>query len=200
VTRRFSFFLKSIACIVVVLALLAATHVWWMAVLGRLLVHDDGPARADVAVVLGGDYYGHRIVRAAELVQQGYVPYVLVSGPGPIYGYYECDLTIPQAVKHGYPENWFIRAPNKALSTREESSVILLDLRRRGVHRFLLVTSDYHSARAARIYRAAAPDLDMRVVAAPDEYFRADGWWRSREASKIFLIEWMKTFANVLGM
>jgi hypothetical protein len=38
------------------------------------------------------------------------------------------------------------------------------------------------------------------VVAAPDEYFRADGWWRSREASKIFLIEWMKTFANVLGM
>jgi len=200
VKPRRSFFLKCIVCIALLLALLAATHAWWMAALGGLLVHDDGPARADVAVVLAGDYYGHRILRAAELVKQGYVPYVLVSGPGPMYGYYECDLEIPYAVKHGYPENWFVRGPNKALSTREESSVILPDLRRRGVHRFLLVTSDYHSARAARIYRAAAPDLDMRVVAAPDEYFRADGWWRSREASKIFLIEWMKTFANVLGM
>jgi hypothetical protein len=48
--------------------------------------------------------------------------------------------------------------------------------------------------------RAAAPDLDVRVVAAPDEYFRADGWWRNREGRKIFLVEWLKTVANLLGM
>ena len=89
---------------------------------------------------------------------------------------------------------------NEALSTREEAGAILADLRRRGVHRFLLVTSDYHTARAARIYRRAAPDLDMRVVAAPDKFFRADGWWRNREGRKIFVVEWMKTVANALGM
>ena len=198
--RRSSRFLKFAACIAVVLALAAVTHAWWLAALGRLLVRDDGPAHADIAVVLAGDYYGNRVLRAAELVKQGYVPNVLVSGPHMLYGFYECDLEIPFAVQRGYPESWFIRAPNEALSTREEAGAILADLRRRGVHRFLLVTSDYHTARAARIYRRAAPDLDMRVVAAPDKFFRADGWWRNREGRKIFVVEWMKTVANALGM
>jgi uncharacterized SAM-binding protein YcdF (DUF218 family) len=200
VARRSSLFLKFIVCVAILLALAAATHSWWLAALGRLLVRDEGPAHADIAVVLAGDYYGNRVVRAAELVKQGYVPNVLVSGPHMLYGFYECDLEIPFAVKRGYPESWFIRAPNEALSTRTESAAIVADLRRRGVHRFLLVTSDYHTARAARIYRRAAPDLDMRVVAAPDEYFRADAWWRNREGRKIFLVEWLKTVANALGM
>ena len=89
---------------------------------------------------------------------------------------------------------------NEALTTREEAAAILPDLRRRGVHRFLLVTSDYHTARAARIYRAAARDLDFRVVAAPDNNFRPDGWWRNREGQKVFFIEWCKTVANLIGM
>jgi uncharacterized SAM-binding protein YcdF (DUF218 family) len=198
--RRFSAFLKFLAAATVLLAILVITHSWWLAALGRMLVRDQGPAPAEIAVVLAGDYYGNRIVRAAELVKQGYVPRVLVSGPETIYGQYECDLAIPFAVRQGYPADWFLRVPNVALSTREEAAAILADLRRRGVHRFLLVTSDYHTARAGRIYRAAAPDLDIRVVAAPDRYFRADSWWRNREGQKIFLIEWMKTVANALGM
>jgi hypothetical protein len=40
----------------------------------------------------------------------------------------------------------------------------------------------------------------MRVVAAPDDYFSADGWWRNREGRKVFLVEWLKTVANLLGM
>jgi len=200
VARRSHFFLKSLVCIVIVLALAAATHWWWLKALGKLLVRDDGPARADMAVVLAGDYYGNRVVRAADLVKQGYVPKILVSGPNMLYGLYQCDLEIGFAVKRGYPESWFIRAPNEAHSTREEAGVIVADLRRRGVHRFLLVTSDFHTARAGRIYRAAAPDLDVRVVAAPDRYFRADGWWRNREGQKVFLMEWMKTVANAVGI
>jgi hypothetical protein len=38
------------------------------------------------------------------------------------------------------------------------------------------------------------------MVAAPDEYFSADGWWKDREARKTFLVEWMKTVATWLGM
>jgi uncharacterized SAM-binding protein YcdF (DUF218 family) len=74
------------------------------------------------------------------------------------------------------------------------------DLQRRGIHRFLLVTSDYHSARAARIFRAAGRNFDIRVVAAPDEYFSPNGWWRNREGQKVFFIEWSKTVANLMGM
>jgi uncharacterized SAM-binding protein YcdF (DUF218 family) len=203
VTRRSSRFLKIAVCIALALALAAVTHAWWLAALGRLLVRDEGPAHADIAVVLAGDFYGNRILRGAQLVKQGYVPHVLVSGPHMLYGLYECDLAIPFAVQRGNPESWFIRAPNEALSTRDEAAAILADLRRRGVHRFLLVTSSFHTARAARIFAQAArgaPDLEMRVVAAPDQYFSADRWWHNREGRKIFLVEWMKTVANALGM
>ena len=193
-------FLRVSVCVVAVVALLAVTHTLWLTGLGNLLVRDDGPTRADIAVVLAGDLSGSRILRSAELVKQGYVPLVLVSGPDLIYGRHECDFEVPYAVEHGYPAAWFVCAPNRARSTKEEAAVILADLRRRAVHRFLLVTSNYHSRRAARIYHAAAPDLEMRVVAAPDEYFQADGWWRNREGQKTFFMEWSKTVASVVGL
>ena len=198
--RRYFRFLALSVFIVIGLAILAATHAIWLTALGRVLVRDDGPAHADIAVVLAGDFSGNRILRAAELVRQGYVPKVLVSGPHTLYGRYECDAAIPFAVEHGYPQAWFIRAPHEALSTRAEAAAILPDLRRLGVHRFLLVTSNYHTARAARIFRGAGPDFEIRSVAAPDEYFHPESWWRNREGQKLFFMEWSKTFAGLAGM
>lgn len=178
------------------------SHAWWLPWFGRALIHDEGPAKAEIAVVLAGDDSGHRVEKAAELVRDGYVPALLVSGPA-YYGIHECDAAIALAVRKGYPAAWFIPLPNETHSTREEASVILQELRRRGIHSFLLVTSDYHSARAARIYRAAIEAMgggfQMRVVAAPDEYFRADSWWRNREAQKTVFFEWAKTLAAALG-
>jgi uncharacterized SAM-binding protein YcdF (DUF218 family) len=174
------------------------------AALGRALVRDDGPAAADIAVVLGGDTYGHRILKAAEMVAGGYVPAVLVSGPPGLYGHHEDELAIAFAIKHGCPAQWFIGFPHEALSTEGEALVVLPELRRRGVHRFLLVTSDYHTARGARIFAAAdrrlRTGLQMRVVAATDEFYRPGAWWRERQARKIFAIEWIKTAGSALGM
>src|SRR5579885_2456211 len=146
------------------LVLLAATHVWWLTALGRGLVRSEEPVRADVAVVLGGDYCGQRILTASELVRAGYVPRVLVSGPMGFYGHFECDLAVAFAVRFGYPVQWYIRFPNAATSTSDEARLIVPELRRRGVRRFLLVTSNFHTARAARLFRRAGSDLEMRVV------------------------------------
>ena len=40
----------------------------------------------------------------------------------------------------------------------------------------------------------------MRVVAAPDEYFRADSWWRNRQGQKIVFLEWTKTVTSLAGL
>jgi uncharacterized SAM-binding protein YcdF (DUF218 family) len=195
--------LRNSLCVFLVLALAAwLSHALWLPWFGRALIRDEGPAKAEIAVVLAGDDSGHRVEKGAELVRDGYVPAVLVSGPA-YYDVYECDVAIAFAVHKGYPAAWFIRFPNLTRSTREEASAILQDLRRRGIHSFLLVTSDYHTARAARLYRAAAQALgggfEMRVVAAPDQYFRGDSWWRNREAQKTVFFEWTKTLATALG-
>jgi len=81
---------------------------------------------------------------------------------------------------------------------------VLAELRRRNIHSFLLVTSDYHTARAARIYQAQERAMGggpaMRVVAARDELFHLESWWRNREGQKAVFFEWCKTFATIAGM
>jgi uncharacterized SAM-binding protein YcdF (DUF218 family) len=186
------------------LVLLYLTRSWWLPAFGYGLIHDEGPAKADIAVVLAGDSYGHRIVKAGELVRAGYVPAALVSGPAGAYGLQESDLAIPFAVRQGFPADWFIAFPNHTLSTREEATAVLGELRRRNVKSFLLVTSNYHTARARRIYlaaeRASGGGPQIRTVAAPDEFFRPDRWWRSRQGQKIAFMEWSKTVATVFGL
>jgi uncharacterized SAM-binding protein YcdF (DUF218 family) len=206
VRRRLSFKrLITAAALVAVLCLaLFLTRTLWLTALGSALVYDQGPAKADIAVVLAGDDWGFRIVKGAEMVRQGYVPAVLVSGPPGFYGFHESDLAIQFAVRKGYPAEWFIPLPHETFSTRDEAGVILTELRRRNIHSFLLVTSNFHTRRATRIYRSAERGMadapSFRTVAATHPFFSPDAWWRNREGRKIFFFEWVKTVTGVLGI
>ena len=182
------------------LLLLALTAPLWLAGLGRFLIRCDAPVHAQIAVVLAGDYYGNRILKGAELVKQGYVPEVLVSGPDGFYGQHECDPAIAFAVAKGYPRDWFLAFPNTARSTQDEADQILPELRRRNIRDILLVTSDYHTRRAGGIFRAAGRDFRIHVIAAPDEYYSAGSWWHSRQAQKTWFFEWAKTIATLIGL
>jgi len=193
----------TLAAAVLVLAAVL-TRALWLPAFGYALVRDDGPAKADIVVVLAADSSGDRILKAAEIVRQGYAPRALISGTFNYYGVNECDLAIPFAIRHGYPAEWFIPFPGSALSTREEAGDILAELRRRGVHSFLLVTSNFHTARSARIFRslerAGGGGPDMRVVAAPYLDFDPGSWWRSRQSQKVAFTEWCKTVAEAIGI
>lgn len=200
-SRFLRFALPAIAVLVVVAVV---SYPWWLSKMGEVLVENDGPAKADIGVVLAGDYYGDRIETAARLVQQGYIPQVLVSGPPGFYGYNESDLAIPFIVHKGYPASDFIAFPHDAHSTEEEARVVLAELRRRNVRSYLLITSDYHTRRAARTFRYIARSMGyqpaMRTVAAPDRLFHLDRWWQWREGRKTVFMEWTKTLAFTAGL
>ena len=180
------------------------TRSLWLGALGRALVEDDGPAKADAVVVLGGDVWGTRIETAARLVRLGYAPVVLIDGEPMAYDVNEADLAIPYIVRQGYPAEWFVVLRNEGMSTRDESFMLLRELRRRQVRSLILVTSDFHTARAARTFRAAERTLgyrlELHVVPAPDRYFSAAAWWRNREGRKTAITEWGKTIAFALGI
>jgi uncharacterized SAM-binding protein YcdF (DUF218 family) len=179
---------------------LGATHNIWLRWLGEYLTYTEPPCKADMIVVLAGDFSGHRISRAAELLKAGWAPKVLVSGTGYCYGFNEGDLAIQYIARAGYPPDEFFNLPSPARSTTAEVQYIVPELRRRGVHRFILVTSNFPTRRAAGIFRRTAPDLPFRVVAAPDNDFTPDGWWHNREGRKTAFTEWLKTVADVLGV
>jgi uncharacterized SAM-binding protein YcdF (DUF218 family) len=177
----------------------ALFHTALLSAAGSFLVNAGPPHKADVALVLAGDSFGSRILTAAELTRQGFTPKVMVSGPGGSYGFHECELAIRFAVNRGYPESYFLHAEHEARSTGEEARALVPELRRLDAHSVLLVTSDYHTRRARKIFRSVAPDLTFYVVAAPDRDFSANSWWRTREGRKVFLLEWLKTVAEWFG-
>ncbi len=168
---------------------------------GTLLVEDDGPQKAQAAVVLGGDGFGTRILKAAQLAQAGYVPYVVVDGPTSLVGH-ESDMTIQYATERGYPASLFhaLLLPSSMNSTRAETAFVGKYLKEHGIRKILLVTSNYHTHRAAYLMRKQNPGLQALAVAAPDPYFTPDRWWKSREGQKTFTLEWMKTVAAYLGL
>lgn len=165
---------------------------------GRFLVEDDKPEKADVIVVLGGDQSGVRILKAAQLAKSGYAPYVLVSGPHTLLGH-ESDDEIEYARRKGYPVSLFRPLPHELDSTRAEAELIDGYLRSQQARKILLVTSNYHTRRAARLLREYSPGLRVVAVAAPDPAFTPDGWWKNREGQKVFFNEWLKTIATALG-
>jgi uncharacterized SAM-binding protein YcdF (DUF218 family) len=188
------------AVVVAVVALIAVAHSLWMGWMGAFLVEDEKPFRADLVVVLAGDPYGRRILKAAELVKNGFASAVLVSGAPGFYDLHESDLAIPFAIRRGYPTAWFIPFPHAGHSTEEEARAMLPELRKRSVRRVVVVTSDYHTRRALHTLRACWPEIEIRMVAASDEFFSPQGWWHTREGRKTFFLEWTKTFASAVGM
>ena len=201
--RRLVWLKFTIAFLALLLILFLARGVWLTA-LGSALVYDQGPAKADIAVLLAGDAWGNRLTCAADLVKRGYVPRVLVSGPPGFYGINESDAAIRWAAERGFPAEWFLAVPHLASSTRTEAVILLNELRKRNIHSFLLVTSNFHTARARRIFLKTEREMgggpDLRVVASSDHYFSPDSWWRTREGLKIEFMEWSKTVANVFGI
>jgi uncharacterized SAM-binding protein YcdF (DUF218 family) len=168
--------------------------------IGSYLVRNDALRNADIGLVLAGDASGNRILKAGELVREGYIPHVLVSGPSGMYGFHECDLAIPFAEHAGYPASYFEHVEHDARSTAEEAVATIRAVRKTAAHRVMLITSDYHTRRAGRIFRRTAPDLEFVVVAAPDLEFSPDGWWRTRQGRKVALYEWLKTAADWFGI
>ena len=133
-----------------------------------------------------------------------WVRQVLVSGPPGFYGVNEADAAIRFGIAKGYPAEWFIAEHNLALSTREEAAVILPELKARGIHSFLLVTSDYPTARARRIFlreeRRIGGGPELHVVAALNQFFAPNSWWQTREGQKTLFLEWTKTLTGVFGI
>lgn len=163
---------------------------------GSVLEKDGPPAKADMIVVLAGDGLGFRILKGAELAREGYAPAVLISNGGFSYLHTESDLAKEFAVQKGYSPNLLISTNWESTSTVDEGERAIAELRRRGAHKAIIVTTVWHTARAGRIYRRLAPDLQFYMVGSYDPHWRNGDWWITREGRKTFFLEGTKTIAD----
>lgn len=168
--------------------------------LGSYLVLSDSPAKAEIALVLGGDGFGTRILKGCELVRTGVVKKAWISGSMAFYGSTEPKLAIQFAGTKGCPPEYFEAVEGNPDSTRDEAVLVSQRMRSRGINELVLVTSSYHTRRAGKIFREMVPGIQLHVVAAPDPFFTPATWWKSRQGRKTFFFEWVKTITEWLGM
>jgi len=202
--RRWRILLAAILAAIFVSIL---TYRFWVPWFGTQLVAEAAmhpvQTRADAVVVLAGDFFGLRVLKGAELVVRDQMaPVALVSGPGHVYGVSEAKLAIDLAERNGFPREKFEALPFDSFSTEQEAEVIAAELIRRGIRRVIVVTSNYHTGRAARIWAkyAAVGKFEVQVAAAPDHDFVPETWWRNRESRKKTFYEWMKRLSGPLGI
>jgi uncharacterized SAM-binding protein YcdF (DUF218 family) len=194
--------LRSSLTFLAVLCLILCTvlAIRWQATLtflGRFLVDSQPPQQADLILVLGGDFWGPRVLTGAELARYGYAPRVLFSGP-PYGGRPEGDLAIDFLVNKGYPREIFQVFAIEANSTIEEANALRGELARRHVRRVLLVTSSYHSRRAAIVLTLFCPGVRFISIPAPDSHYHVTEWWNDGSSRQLFFSEWSKILGSVL--
>jgi uncharacterized SAM-binding protein YcdF (DUF218 family) len=156
---------------------------WWKV--------EDRQEKSDAILMLGDDNFaGDRATRAAELYHEGMAPVVVASGRmlrsyAGISELEERDLE-----SRGVPSTAIVRLPQRAENTREEAATLRDFVTGHRWKRVLLVTSNYHTRRAAYIFRKIfPPDVSVLVVAARDFEFDPDHWWETRQGRKLFFLE-----------
>jgi uncharacterized SAM-binding protein YcdF (DUF218 family) len=166
--------------------------------IGSLLVNDGPPVTSDAIVVLAGDMPGRRVLKGAELAREGFAPVAVVSNSGSMFGHKESEMGVAYAIDHGYSPSMLVAAQWTSNSTVTEAQAAVREMRSRRAHKVIVVTSIWHTARAGRVYRRIAPDLEIHMVGSVDPKWHNGYWWTDREGQKVFLQEAIKTVADFL--
>ena len=151
----------------------------------RFLVVDK-PEHSDAIVVLAGET-NVRPARALELLRQGMAPRVFHGCSMRDVIYNQRWIDIAQSYVNSLPEaSSHFDMSDHGFSTFAEADDASRCLQALGVHRVLIVTSDFHTRRASMIFRHRLPQYQFSVAAARGPGGFGNAWWRNREGAKSY--------------
>lgn len=158
-----------------------------------LLVARDEPRAADALIVLAGDEYGRRMQHGVELWRRGLVKDgPLVTTGGVLYDELSWAKAMrAHAVRLGVPAERVV-ALDRGVTTAEEARLAMELLAARGARTVLLVTSPYHSGRAAALFRAEATPRGIEVLSCPSPDEAPEAWWEDPVATRYLVSELLK--------
>jgi uncharacterized SAM-binding protein YcdF (DUF218 family) len=164
---------------------------------GEFLVVSDPLEHADLIYVLAGDFWGSRVLLGANLGAEGWAPRVILGG-GRYQNSYACDLSVDFAVQHGYRRGLFLPIRLETPSTVDEARAMGPIFHRLGARRIVLVTSNFHSRRAAEVFRLFLPEFDFRMEGSADDIFDAHAWWKMPGERRLVFSEYQKMLGTLL--
>jgi uncharacterized SAM-binding protein YcdF (DUF218 family) len=198
--------------ILALLALAALAVVWLLFYGGRYLQHEDPLQKADAIFVLAGTR-AERPLEAIDLYKEGYAPLVVLSPGRPETGELlfrqrgirfpsEIDLEREALVQSGIPPAAILAAAGVVDNTAQEADLLRAMVTAHGWRRVIVVTSKYHTRRAAFAFRRGLEGTGAQVVMRASRYDPSDPahWWRYRGDFRFVSSEWQKLIAYRLGL
>jgi uncharacterized SAM-binding protein YcdF (DUF218 family) len=190
-----------VLCVLLAIAAAVTATLRWG---GYLLIEGDRlPAHVDAAIVLQGSTEAEkvRVAGAMNLLRQGIAQNVLLSIPPHLFW---DEPALPAA--HAYLERkygpdatqrvYFCEVGPNVNSTEGEAMYLETCIRERGWKSIAVVTSNYHSRRAAMLWRRMLrhqnSGTEFCLYEVPDPDFQAQGWWRKRLYAKTWFFEFTK--------
>jgi hypothetical protein len=161
---------------------------------GRLLVRDR-PTKSDVIVVLAGDSFDERYNRGMELLRLGYAKHLFldVASDHHYFGRLPTEIAAEFIERDTHDMRGFVSVcPFAEDSTVSEAKYVGRCLGPLHAGKVLLVTSDWHTARALSVFKSRLPQYEWSVAAARDPDMFGVEWWRRREWAKTTLLEWLR--------
>lgn len=170
---------------------------------------NDAPRKADYILPLAGN--ANRLIKTAELYEQGYAPTILISNARRIppnrlqrlqwkmgYPHYSPDQYRSLLLKQLGAEDAKLEPfGNGHVSTVEEAEALRAHLNGKAV-RLLIVTSPYHARRAKMIFHDILPECEIEVTTTRDGMFKKK-WWDDQESANLLVMELAKTVHYLLG-
>jgi len=199
--------------IALALFLLAAAVAIWLPVCGgRYLQHEDPLRKSDAIFVLSGTRV-ERLLEAVDIYKAGYAPAVVVS-PGIIEDAEvalrargirfpaDADLERDLLLQLGVPASALIKVEGYVDNTAQEANLLRSMATTNHWRRVIIVTSKYHTRRAAFAFRRALEGTGTEVVMRASKYDPSDpaNWWRSRPDFRFASSEFQKLLAYRLGL
>ncbi len=162
---------------------------------GERLVRSDSFGHVHWALMLAGESnIMDRSKASLTLFQEGRFDSLILSGPRVFRTHHESEFSEEWLLSKGFPKDRVFQLPHDAGSTQEEAEAILPQIRLLGIDTLLVITSNFHTARSARIFqKLAGASPVIKVYAADDPDFDPKAWWSSRISRIIWAVEWLKT-------
>jgi len=194
------------------IGLSAVAVIWLLYYGGRYLQHEDPLQKADAIFVLAGTRL-ERSFEAVDLYKEGYAPLIILSPGRPDSGEAllrqrgirfpsEPELVRDVIVQMGIPATAVVATNGYVDNTAQEADLLRSMVTTNRWRRVIIVTSKYHTRRAAFAVRRGLDGTGVEVVMRATRYDKSDParWWRIRADLRFASSEWQKLIAYRLGL
>ncbi|MFX0124539.1 MAG: YdcF family protein [Candidatus Hodarchaeota archaeon] len=183
------------------------SHQYLLQQIGRFLIIEQNPVKADIIVVLNGRDT-ERSLAAVDLYNKGYADLILIARgpkqPGSdefwkrVGSDWNSKIFFQRAIEAmGIPDSSFKMIGNGATSTYDEAKVAKRFVNQNGYKSILIVTSKWHSKRAYLTFRSVFnkdTEIKKRITIHPSKYdtFDPDNWWKTGADAELVFREYVR--------